>query len=406
MMNTLHRFRHNETAISLGNQYWNQACDYNLIDIGIRNQGLGHVINREGYDFVNMVSLSYLGLDTHPCVVDGAIEALKNEKSMREAVARLRIHNGILDELEENLSLLFNARVTTALSCSVATAAALPLLASGHLTNNEAPHMLFDRFCHFSMNFIKPICADETTVETCPHNDLNFIEDACKKHKRVAYIADGVYSLGGYTPIKELMELQNKYGLFLFFDESHSLSVWGNYGEGFVRSSIKEINSNIAISASLSKGFGSTGGALMLGSKNHEDLIKRFGGPISWSQSMNVASIGAALGSAKVHSTPELKTLQNKLQANIHLFDQHIRTDQHGNNQQIRVIKIPKEILAVQISKDIFDQGFYASAVFFPIVPKHTAALRIIIRANHKPEDIVRFCHTVKHVTAKYDLEV
>src|SRR4029079_9312560 len=104
------------------------------------------------------------------------------------AITRIRLRLNLLEEFEYQLTQLMGVRTICAVTCSAATAGVLPLIASGHLTEDGQPRvMVFDKFCHFSMSLIKPICADETMVLTSPHNDMNFLEDICRKHSYVAY---------------------------------------------------------------------------------------------------------------------------------------------------------------------------------------------------------------------------
>ena len=400
-MESIHRFRNNQKAIPLGNRGWEGASENRLIDIAVRAVEEDRVETETGARFLNLCSCSYLGLHSHPAMVEGAIEALRRERIVNLSISRLRLRLTILDELESELEALYRARAFTAMSASSAIAGVLPLIASGHLSDGQPRVMVFDKFCHFSMNLMKPVCADETLVLTSPHNDLDYLEDVCKKHPRVAYVADGVYSMGGAAPVRELLELQDRYGLFLFFDDSHSLSLWGERGEGYVRSFCGgELNPLTIIVASLNKGFGASGGVIMLGPVEHEPLLARFGGPLAWSQSLNVASIGSALASARLHGTPELARLQRQLQDNIALFDREIETEQHGNGLPIKLIQVGAEERAVEGSREILRRGFYTSAVFFPIVERGKAGLRVMVRADNRPEDIRAFSAAVREVVA------
>jgi 7-keto-8-aminopelargonate synthetase-like enzyme len=307
-----------------------------------------------------------------------------------------------MDELEARLAELYRARSMVTLSASAASAGILPLIASGHLTDGKPRVMVFDKAAHFSMNLIKPICADEAPVLTAPHNDLNFLEDVCKKHQRVAYVADGFYSMGGATLVKELVELQDRYGLFLYFDDSHGLSIYGERGEGFVRALLgPELNPLTVVIASMAKAFGSTGGVVMLGPKQKEDIVARFGGPLGWSQNISPPIIGASLASARLHASPELHQLQQKLRANIRLFDELVTTPHRGEHFPIKVIEIGEEAQAVQRSRQMLERGFYTSAVFFPIVPRGKAGLRIMLRADLAREDIVRLGTAVRDIVGQ-----
>lgn len=401
MENPLHRFRHTAKAVAMGNPAWEAAAGRNLLEMGVRYVGDDRLERQsDGLRFVNLCSCSYMGLHTHPWVLEGARKALESEQTFALGLSRLRIHFSILDELEAGLSAQFRAHCLATISASVATASVLPLIASGHLADDGEPRvMVFDKHSHFSLNFIKPICADEAPVLTCPHNDLDFLEDACKKHKRVAYVADGAYSLGGVTLMDGLLELQDRYGLFLYFDDSHSLSLHGPRGEGIVRSQMPEVLHPLTvIVASLGKGFGATGGVIMMGNGKHSDVLIRFGGPIGWSQPQNAATVGACLGSLLVHESPELGRRQQQLRDNVALFDELIPTPQAGGPTSIRLVETGAESKAVDFSAEILERGFYTSAVFFPIVAKGRAGLRVMLRADNRPEDIRAFCDIVKDV--------
>ena len=93
--------------------------------------------------------------------------------------------------------------------------------------------------------------AEETQVETIRHNDLDALEQTCCKHPVVAYVCDGVYSMGGFALIEGLLQLQEKYGLFLYIDCAHGISLFGDNGEGFARSQLpRELGERTIVAAS------------------------------------------------------------------------------------------------------------------------------------------------------------
>jgi 7-keto-8-aminopelargonate synthetase-like enzyme len=400
-MNDKNRYRNTESMISHGNPSFQAAKEAGLLDLLVHNTGRGSLALPDGREFVNMCSCSYLGLDSHPAVLDGAIQILQREKAMGLSISRLRIRLEELDALEAELSRLWRAKVVVTTTASAASAGVLPLIASGHLLpDGKRPVMVFDKAAHFSMNLIKPICADETEVLTSPHNDLNFVEDVCRRHARVAYVADGFYSMGGAAVVKELLALQDRYGLFLYFDDSHAISLYGAAGEGFVRTLIGgELGPRTIIIGSLGKGFGTAGGAVMLGPGYHMDLVARFAGPLGWSQSVNIPAIGAGLASARIHGSPELAERQQALRAHIRYFDERISTRTRGEDFPIKVIEVGPEAEAVARARKMMERGFYTSAVFFPIVPKGRAGLRIMLRANLAQADLERLCEALREVS-------
>ncbi|HYO68739.1 MAG TPA: aminotransferase class I/II-fold pyridoxal phosphate-dependent enzyme [Archangium sp.] len=397
------QYRNNEKMIAVGDRGWLRAAEDGLIGIKVDYDSNNRLIDTaHNHEFMVMCSCSYLGLNHHPKILQGAIDALKECGTTSLSLSTVRIRPNLLVRLEEELSSLYGGPALLGASCSALSSGILPLIASGHLTEDGKPRvMVFDRFCHFSMAYIKPICGDESLTLTSPHNDLNFIEDVCKKYPRVAYVADGAYSMGGLTALEGLLQLQERYGLFLYFDDSHSLSIAGKHGEGYVRSRMK-MNPLTLIVASLAKAFGTSGGVAMLGSDKIFDFVNRNGGPLAWSQNMQIPSIGASLASIALHRSPELGQLQEKLQRNIALFDKEFPTKTAGNGMPVRLLPVGEEDKAVRLSKELYKRGYYCSAVFFPIVAKGEAGVRLMLRADMEEEQVRAFCATVKDIVANF----
>lgn len=399
-MKTRNLFRNNEKMVSIGNTFWAEATRHGLAGI-VGELRDGRLHTPDGHSFTNFSCCSYLDLDQHPKVIDGAISALRRFGVLDHCITRARVQLPALQELEASLSELFGAQIVTAISASVATSGVLPLLASGHLTGGKKPLMIFDKNCHVSMLHAKPICADETEVETCPHHDLAYIEERCKKYDTVCYVCDGADSLGGYAPVRELTALQQKYNLHVYYDDSHSLSAYGERGVGYVRSHLTELDERTIIVATLNKAFGASGAAIMLGKRTQEELhiIDRYAGAIGYSQPMNTAAVGACMASAEIHRTPELATLQHKLASNIALFDSLVATPQAGSTFPIRLVSVP-DAQVIQRAVDIYNAGFYVSPVFFPVVARGTAGLRVMMRAGQTEREITELASMINSTPA------
>ncbi|WP_117194042.1 aminotransferase class I/II-fold pyridoxal phosphate-dependent enzyme [Rhizobium terrae] len=348
---------------------------------------------------VDFVRCSYLGLDNHPEIIEGAIEAIKDHRALHWSCARTRMSFASLTLLESDLADLFQARVITYSSVLAANMGALPLLASGHLTAGNKPVLVFDRFAHATLAFHKATLAAETTVVTIDHNDISMLEQICKQNPVAAYICDGVYSMGGAAPVDGLLSLQQKYGLFLYIDDAHGISLFGRQGDGFVRSQIAgDLGERTIIAASLGKGFGASGGLLMLGSQQQEKLFRRFAIAHAFSASLNLAAVGAARASARLHRTAELLRRQISLQERIKGFDRLIKTDQQGSPLPIRTIRIGNEASAISAARALVDRGFFTSAIFFPTVPEGQAGLRLCLTAGHTPEEIEGLCNALHDI--------
>ncbi len=387
-----HRYRNNDKAVGVGNAFWDSCEDNGLAGI-VAELDNGVLRTAEGHEFVNFTCCSYLDLDSHPQVIEGAISALRRFGVLDHCIPRSRVQIPALLELEASLGELFSADVVCAISAGVASAGLLPLIASGHLGNGTRPLMLFDKNCHVSLAGAKPACADETEIATCDHHSIDFIEDMCKRHERVCYVVDGSDSLGGYAPVLELAGLQEKYGLLVYYDDSHSLSAYGNRGVGYIRSHSPVLDERTITVATLNKAFGTSGAAIMLDGYQKATLrvIERFAGALCYSQPMNTAAVGASLASADIHRTEELTALQGKLRANIQLFDSYLKTDHAGTEYPIRVIPFSDESV-IHAGRRVFEAGFYVSPVFFPIVARGTAGLRVMLRAGQTSQQIRDLC--------------
>lgn len=358
------------------------------------NLGAGPLDSRP--QVIDFVRCSYLGLDNHPLIVAGAIEAIQAHQSLHWSCARTRLNFDLLAELEATLSDMFRARVLTYSTVMLANLGAMPLLASGQLTGGRKPVVVFDRIAHVSLAYHKPVVADETRVETIAHNDIDALERLCRQEPVVAYVCDGVYSMGGHSPVKELRQLQERYGLFLFIDDAHGTSLFGRQGEGFARSQFPHgLGDRTIIAASLGKGFGASGGMLMLGTSDQEALFRRYSVPYAFSVSPNLAAVGAALGSCKIHRSAELDRRQRRLAQRIDLFDRRVATAQQGNSLPIRMIAAGSEAKAIAIARELLDAGFYTSVTFFPTVARGKAGIRVCITADHGVRDIERLCDCI-----------
>jgi 7-keto-8-aminopelargonate synthetase-like enzyme len=379
-----HRYRNNQRMVPAAEAAWQLSADHGMLDIRVEAvDGQNRLRDvRTGHEFLNLSSCSYLGLNSHPTVVEAGIEALREQQITGLAMAEFRIRLDLMHRLEEELTALFGAYVLPSISCGSISSAVLPLLASGHLTDSEPMVVVFDKFAHFSMNFVKPIVADEAKVITCPHNDMQFLEDICKTYPRVAYVCEGAYSVGGLADLEGMKDLQERYGLYLYIDDSHALSTRGPNGEGYARSVFTELNDKTMIVASIAKAFGSTGGIAMVGSSRKYDFLYR-SGPLGWSQGLRTAAVGTSLGSIAVHRTPELAVRQRQLAENIEIFDRRMKDrDMRGAGSHIKFVTLGDNDRAVRLATRLYERGYYTSAMFFPIVAKGQAGVRLMLRGD------------------------
>lgn len=394
------QIRRNTTAMIDAAEESFDAAHYQGIMALYAQPGEGRTVRLAGREgsVVDFVRCSYLGLDNHRDTVEGALESLRRAGALHWSCARTRLNFDILGELEEDLSDLFRARVLTFTTVLAANMSAMSLLASGHLTAGRKPLVVFDRLAHATLAYHKATVAAETEVVTIPHNDVEALEALCRSHESVVYICDGVYSMGGHAPLEELQRLQERYGLFLYIDDAHGISIIGDRGAGYARDVFSDLGDRTIVAASLGKGFGASGGILMLGTARQELLFRRFAIAHAFSASLNTAAIGAAKASAALHRTGELQARQAALRSNLALLDSLLPTKDIDSQLPIRTLRLGDELHSVAAARHLLELGFYTSAIFFPTVARGEAGIRLCLTASHTTDHITTFCQALRQI--------
>jgi 7-keto-8-aminopelargonate synthetase-like enzyme len=112
--------------------------------------------------------------------------------------------------------------------------------------------------------------------------------------------------------------------------------------------------------------------------------------------------MATTLASARLHLTEELGVLQREMVERIQLFDSLVDTPDRHSPFPVRVVTLGSEKRAVQFSQKAFREGFYLSPVFFPIVPRNEAGVRIMIRLGVPKSEILRLAQLVKELQHSY----
>lgn len=399
--------KHRNTNFVVNNSFstYRDAINKNLMQVSIKGREGKVVIMPDGQEVVEFINCSYLGIDQHPKVI-AAGKSIEDYWGVNFCCARSRFSVEPMRLLEEELSELFRGRAIVFPSVTTTHISVMPLLASGILFNSEGSYhqdnkvrMIFDRFAHSSMQFLKPILAEEATIATIPHNNLEALVKEVKQAKQLnetaVYVADGIYSMGGLCPIDELLKLAEELDFYLYIDDAHGTSIIGDAGEGSIMSKIQgNIPSHLILTFCLSKGFGCNGGGVLLPSRMQENLIRCYGQIYAFSAALDFSIINACREAIKLHKDGTVKLLQNKLKENIALYDQLM-----GLNlpfSPIRMINIGNEHEAIKATQELVNKGFFTSVAFFPIVPRNQAQIRICLSATHTKEQIEALTIAIK----------
>ncbi|WP_258061932.1 aminotransferase class I/II-fold pyridoxal phosphate-dependent enzyme [Rathayibacter iranicus] len=386
----------------MADPFWDEALAAKVHGLDLSRTGSHAMFTISGRELSNMSSYSYLGLDENADIIEAAKTQIAKSGVLNSSLSRVRVRLKTLSEAEDRLSSLFRADVGTVTSCAAGVWAMLPLIASGLLTDDVRPIVVFDRFAHFCLQSIRGLCAVETEVQTIGHNDMERLEEICKSNKVVVYVGDSVYSTGGTTaPMEKLIELQDKYGLFLFLDEAHSTSVLGAKGRGLALDAMGEINRRTILVTSLNKGFGASGGAIVFGptaDKSRRERALRNGGPFMWSQRINTAGLGAIIASCALHESAVLPALQDQLRVAREAFDTNYPLQSANAASPVRFIPIGDEKQTIRLSRALMNRGYYVEPDFYPVVMWGHAGLRVRLRANMSVAEVSRFTSTLEQV--------
>jgi len=218
---------------------------FEVIDYA-KSSGMGHIATQKemtsgdkriiikGEKFVTFSLSDYLMLMHDERIKQGAIEAIRNN-GFNLSISREFMHLHLTDEAEEILSKVFSNPVVLYPKTTLAHVGALPLL----IDRKDA--VILDHHVHATINMAADMVkAHGTHLEMIRHNNLNQLEERIKElrktHKKVWYLADGVYSMyADLIPIKEINALMDKYEEFYtYVDDAHGVSWAGPNGAGYV----------------------------------------------------------------------------------------------------------------------------------------------------------------------------
>lgn len=391
--------RHRNTAFlhSESSPNYHMAVELGLMQLGMTHRDRKRITLSDGRDVVEFINCSYLGLDLHPKVVE-AFHSVDPQWGVNFCCARSRFSIASLLELEERLSGLYAGRAVTFPSVTATHMSVMPLLASGVLIDAARPprvRLLFDRFAHSSMQYFRPILAQEAAVETIDHNDLEQLRNrvvlAKANGEMPVYVADGVYSMGGMCPIEPMLRMAEELDFYLYVDDAHGTALWGRRGEGPVLSRIEgPVPDKLILTFSLTKGFGASGGGVLVSNRERERLIRTYGQVYAFSAPLDFASIQACAAVVELHLDGTVERLQHELRERVALFDR--LRGEVAPFSPIRMVPIGDEQEAIRTARSLLDEGLFVSVAFFPIVPRNQAQLRICLAANHSPLEIATLC--------------
>jgi 7-keto-8-aminopelargonate synthetase-like enzyme len=361
----------------------------------------GTKIKINGKQVLNFGSCSYLGLEFDPRLKAGAIKAIE-KYGTQFSESRAYVSVGSYKELEGLLEKIFEAFCVITPTTTLGHIANIPVLV------DDEDAVIMDQQVHNSVQTAVQIVKGRGVhIELVRHNRMDLLEGRIQelrnKHKKIWYMADGIYSMfGDCTPIDKVYEFLDRYPEFYYYvDDAHGMSIHGKNGRGFVLSKHK-IHQKMMLVTSLNKAFASGGGVMVYGDKEWARKVGTVGGPLLSSGPMQPSAIGAAIAAAKIHLSDEIVEMQERLKDNIEFTLLMLKKfklpliSKAGAAIFFVGVSLPK--LGHNIVRRMLDEGYYVNLGVFPTVPMKQAGIRFTITRLHTFKEIERMISKLSEV--------
>jgi glycine C-acetyltransferase len=342
---------------------------------------------RPGRDVLNFCSNNYLGLASHPKVVEAAHAALDRwgygVSSVRFICGTLEVHA----ELERKMSEFLGTEETILFSsCFDANGGIFePLL------DSECA-LITDQLNHASLIDGARLCKAQRLIYA--HADLAELEarlrEAASARLRLI-VTDGVFSMDGHlADLPGICRLAEAYGAMVVVDDSHATGFVGPTGRGTAEHF--GVTGRVdAVSTTFGKALGGATGGCVSGRREIVDLLRQRSRPYLFSNSL--APVVAATSIAILEMLSRDAVPRHKLERNTRFFREGIAAagfDVKPGMHPIVPIMLNEEKLAGSMADRLLNEGIYVIGFSYPVVPKGQARIRVQVSALHEEPDLLR----------------
>jgi glycine C-acetyltransferase len=338
-----------------------------------------------GDDVVIMCANNYLGLSSHPEVIQAAKDTLDTHGFGMSSVRFICGTQDIHKELEKRIADFYGTEDT------ILYAAAFD--ANGGVFEplfGDQDAIISDELNHASI--IDGIRLCKAHRYRYKHSDMADLEEQLKKAQDQRFriiVTDGVFSMDGdIAKLDQICDLADKYDALVMTDECHSAGFIGKTGRG-VPEYCNVMNRVDIITGTLGKALGGAMGGYTTGKKEIIEILRQRSRPYLFSNSLAPSIVGAANKVFEIlSSTTELR---DKLEENTNYFKERIRAagfDIKPGDSPIVPIMLYDAALSQQFADELLKEGVYAIGFFYPVVAKGQARIRTQISAAHSKEDL------------------
>ena len=359
----------------------NQGLYVTIRTIGSPQEGW---VTVDGKRVLNFCSNNYLGLANHPRMKEAAKKAIDDlgvgPGAVRSIAGTMSIHLELEKRLAEFKQVEGAVSFQSGFSANLAVIPAL--VGRGDIIfSDELNHASIIDGSRLSR-------AKIVRYEHCNPDSLREVIEQETEFRRRLIITDGVFSMDGdIAPMDKLADIADEYGIPVMTDDAHGEGVLGRGGRGIVDHF--DVHGRVDVEVgTLSKAFGVMGG-YVAGRKEVVEWLRQQGRPFLFSSASTPADVAACI--AAVDLLEESTELVDRLWDNTRYFKaemENLGFDTGQSETPITPIMLGDAPLAFAFSKNLFEEGLFATALGFPTVPRGKARIRVMLSAMHSREDL------------------
>ena len=338
----------------------------------------------DGREVINLASNNYLGLSTHPKIIEAAVEAARIFGTGASGSRLISGNSTLYATLEASLAKAKGTEAALVFSSGyAANTGTIPVLADEHAL------ILSDALNHASI--IDGCRLSRATKRVYRHCDVAHLKTLLAEStgfQRRLIITDGVFSMDGdIAPLPDICEVAAQHDATVLVDDAHGFGVLGEDGGGTVAHFGLQ-NSGIIQMGTLSKAVGGLGGYIA-GSRALIELLINRARSFIFTTGLPPATLSAATAALNViRSSPELRhrLLSHAKRLKTALVE--LGFDLLPSETQILPVVLGSPQRAVQVAETLLSAGVFAPAIRPPAVPSGTSRLRVTVMASHTDADI------------------
>ncbi len=338
-----------------------------------------------GAKVLNFCANNYLGLSSHPVVLQAAKDAIDTHGFGLSSVRFICGTQDIHKTLEEKISAFLGTEDT------ILYAAAFD--ANGGVFEplfNEKDAIISDSLNHASIIDGVRLCkAERFRYENNNMADLEAKLKETKHCRNRIIVTDSVFSMDGtIAQLDKIVELADKYEALIMIDECHSSGFMGKTGRG-THEHCGVLGKIDIITGTLGKALGGASGGFTSGRKEIIDMLRQRSRPYLFSNTLAPSIVGASI--AVLDMITKTTALRDKLWENAKYFRTQIEAagfDVKPGEHAIIPIMLYDAKLSQDFAAKLLEEGIYVIGFYFPVVPKGQARIRVQMSAGHDKEHL------------------